>query len=179
MDLVPLLVLLLLILSLLVLLLLVLLLLQLPPTLFSILEKLDRKPIKFSLACQDAFEGFAELHIEDCVDNGIDEGVDVTQPWRQLKGHKSRRAIQLQFWTYGVHDIAREERHPAKEEYACNDWIQSHQSLTQCSVYNEQQYARWCWCWLLATTLKSVNNLPWQSLNKFMMIILLPYSLRR
>ena len=87
---------------------------------FSSRKKLDRKIICCSLTRQDAFEGFAELHVEDSVNDRVDEGVDVTQPCRQLEDHDSRCAIQLQLSTDGVHDIAREERHPANEEHTYN-----------------------------------------------------------
>ncbi len=64
-------------------------------------------------ADENAFEGLAELEVEDGVNDGIDERVDVAQPGGQMEGHPSRLAIAFKFGANGVHNVAREERHPA------------------------------------------------------------------
>ena len=71
-----------------------------------------------SFAHKDALEGLAKLHVEDGVDDGVDERVDVSEPRGQQEGRHSWLAVESQLGTNGVHDVAREERHPADQEHA-------------------------------------------------------------
>lgn len=66
-------------------------------------------------------EGFAELGIEDGVDDRVHETVDVAQPGGEDEGGDPGLALPPQFGTHGVHNIAREEGHPAKEEDTCKE----------------------------------------------------------
>ena len=67
---------------------------------------------------EDALEGLAELEIEDGVNDGIDERVDVAQPSGELEGRPARLAVALELGANGVQDVAREERDPANQEHS-------------------------------------------------------------
>lgn len=69
---------------------------------------------------EDALEGLAELEIEDGVNDGIDERVDVAQPSGELEGRPARLAVALELGANGVQDVAREERNPANQEHTCD-----------------------------------------------------------
>ena len=71
-------------------------------------------------ANQYALESLAEFQIEDGVDDGINEGIHVTEPSGQQEGCYSRLTLPLQLQTDGVHDVAREEWHPADQEHTCH-----------------------------------------------------------
>lgn len=65
---------------------------------------------------EDALEGFAELRVEDGVDDGIEGGVGVAQPREDLEGDvRDARLAE------GRHDVDAEERHPADQEHAHDD----------------------------------------------------------
>ena len=69
-------------------------------------------------ADEDALEGLAEFHVEDGVNDGIDERVDVTQPSSQLEGRTTRLAIAFEFRANGVQNVAREKWDPTNQEHA-------------------------------------------------------------
>lgn len=59
-------------------------------------------------------ERFAELGVEDRVDDGVHEAVDIAQPRGQNEGSDPGLALPPQLGTHCVHDVAREEGYPAK-----------------------------------------------------------------
>lgn len=61
---------------------------------------------------EDALEGFTELEVENGVNDRIDERIDVAQPSGQLESRSARLTVAFEFRANGVHDVAREERHP-------------------------------------------------------------------
>lgn len=67
-------------------------------------------------AHQNALEGLAEFQIENGVDDGVDERVDVAEPRRQVEGDDSRLAIAFEFRANRVQYITGEERYPTDEE---------------------------------------------------------------
>lgn len=66
-------------------------------------------------------EGFAEFGVEDGVDDGVHEAVDVPQPGGQDESCDPGLALPPQLGAHRVHDVAREEGHPAKEEDTCKE----------------------------------------------------------
>lgn len=67
-------------------------------------------------AAEDLEEGFAEVSVESCVDDGVEGAVDVSepgagtvQPWRHVAG-----------WAVGIQDVNQEEGQPA--DYEC-PWV--------------------------------------------------------
>lgn len=67
----------------------------------------------------DLLESLAKLRIEYRIDNGIDEAIDVAQPSGKHEGRQTRPAVFGELGAHGVHDVAREEWQPAKEENTC------------------------------------------------------------
>lgn len=67
----------------------------------------------------DFFESLAELWIEDRIDDGIDEAVDVAQPCGEYERGDAWSPVYVKHGTDGISDITREEWHPANQENAC------------------------------------------------------------
>ena len=65
---------------------------------------------------KNSTKSFPELWIEDCVDDGIDAGVDVSQHGGGLEGHVSRRCVERVFYTQSVQNVAGEKWNPANQE---------------------------------------------------------------
>ena len=69
---------------------------------------------------KNSTKSFPELRIEDCVDDGIDTRVDVSQHGGCLEGQVSRRCVEGVFYTQGVQNIAGEKWNPANQECGYN-----------------------------------------------------------
>ena len=65
---------------------------------------------------ENSTKSFPELRIEDCVDDGIDTGVDVPQHGGRLEGQVPGRCVERVFYTQGVQNIAGEKWNPANQE---------------------------------------------------------------
>ena len=65
---------------------------------------------------KNSSESFPELRIEDCIDDGINTGVDISQHGGCLEGHVSWRGVERVFDTQGVQNIAGEKWNPANQE---------------------------------------------------------------
>ena len=61
-------------------------------------------------------EGFSKLWIEDCVDDRVYTGVDVTKEGCGLEGKAAWRSVQVVFYAESVQNVASEEWNPANEE---------------------------------------------------------------
>ena len=70
---------------------------------------------------EQLLEGSPELYIEDGVDKGIEEAVDVTQPNKEGEEHGVEVALRPREEVVsdadGIHDVDGEEGHPAEEEH--------------------------------------------------------------
>ena len=62
---------------------------------------------------KNSSKSFPELRVENCVDDGINAGVDVAQQGGGLECHITRRRLQGVFYTESVQDITGEEGNPA------------------------------------------------------------------
>lgn len=71
----------------------------------------------------DLFECFAELWVEDRIDDGIDKAVDVAQPGGEYKDGNAWPPVYVEHGTDGICDITREERHPTNQENTCEKRI--------------------------------------------------------
>lgn len=77
----------------------------------------------------DLFERFPKLGIEDRVDDRVHKTVHVAQPRGQYKDGDARLAVHVQLHAHRVHDVAREERHPAYQEDA---WTEIDREIIGC-----------------------------------------------
>ena len=55
---------------------------------------------------KDSFEGFSKLWVEDCVDNGVDTGVDVAKEGGSLEGNVAGGGVEVVLDTEGIQDVA-------------------------------------------------------------------------
>lgn len=70
-------------------------------------------------------EGTAELDVEDGIDDGVEERVDVTQPDEETKQHWVQLTLWVPCWVLvqrvtdanGVYNVYCEERQPTQEKY--------------------------------------------------------------
>ena len=65
---------------------------------------------------QYPLESFPELRIEDCVDEWVDAGVDVTQPRGDYESCVAREPVKVVLDADGVDDVASEERNPTNQK---------------------------------------------------------------
>lgn len=65
----------------------------------------------------DFLESFPKLWIEYCVDDRIDEAVDVAEPGGQYECRYAWLTIHIQFGAHGIHDIACEKRYPTEQKH--------------------------------------------------------------
>lgn len=65
------------------------------------------------------FESLPKFGIKDRIDDRIDEAVHVAKPGRQDENGDAGSAVGVQFRAHGIHNVAREKRHPAYEEDTC------------------------------------------------------------
>jgi hypothetical protein len=76
-------------------------------------------------------EGTTELDVEDSIDNGVEERVDVTQPDEETKQHRVQLALGVPCRVLvqrvpdadGVYDVYCEERQPTQEKYTYSTHI--------------------------------------------------------
>lgn len=66
----------------------------------------------------DLLESLSKFGIEDCVNHRVHEAVHVAQPRGENEDGHPGTAVRVQFRANRVHDVAREERHPADQEDA-------------------------------------------------------------
>lgn len=64
------------------------------------------------------FEGFTKLGVEDGVDDRIHETIHVAQPCGEQECCHTGLTGKIKFAAHRIHDVAREERHPADEKHS-------------------------------------------------------------
>ena len=65
---------------------------------------------------KNSSESFPELRIEDCVDEWVDAGVDVTQPRGDYESCVAREPVKVVLDADRVDDVASEERNPTNQK---------------------------------------------------------------
>ncbi|CAH2090041.1 unnamed protein product [Euphydryas editha] len=68
---------------------------------------------------KDFSKRLPELRVEDGVNDGVEERVDVAQPRGQDEDSDSRGMVKTEFGANRIQDGACEERCPAEQEDAC------------------------------------------------------------
>ena len=75
---------------------------------------------------QEFFECFSEFDVEDCVDERIEEAVDVSEPDKEWESHRMNVTYgcsreQIVSDADGIDDVDREKRYPTEEEHSCKE----------------------------------------------------------
>ena len=65
---------------------------------------------------QHSLERLPELWVEDCVDDGVETGVDVPKEGGDVEGNVARGGVEVVFDTESIQDVAGEEGGPAEEK---------------------------------------------------------------
>ena len=65
---------------------------------------------------KNSTKSFPELRIEDCVDEWVDAGVDVTQPRGDYESCVAREPVKVVLDADRVDDVASEERNPTNQK---------------------------------------------------------------
>ena len=68
---------------------------------------------------KNSFKGFSKLWVEDCIDDGVNTGVNVANEGSSLEGNVARGGVEVVLDTEGVKDVAGEEGDPANQEASC------------------------------------------------------------
>ena len=68
---------------------------------------------------KNSFKGFSKLWVEDCIDDGVNTGVNVAKEGSSLEGNVARGGVEVVLDTEGVEGFAGEEGDPANQEASC------------------------------------------------------------
>ena len=65
---------------------------------------------------QHSFECLSELRVEDCVDDGVETGVDISKEGGDVEGNVSRGSVEVVLDTESIQDVAGEEGGPTEQK---------------------------------------------------------------
>ena len=69
---------------------------------------------------QHSLECLPELRVEDCVDDGVETGVDISKEGGDVEGNVARGGVEVVFDTESIKDVAGEEGCPANQKTCLN-----------------------------------------------------------